>query len=329
MMADFTPRLGWISYEEATPQQQALHDSILSQMVSYSLPVSATPEVGTKVLLTDLWKHPSTIKALGFAFPGWRQWSGACVGVGGGDACQTTICSNAIFDDDADEIRLAAWYYNYGQSRKRAGMNGRGEGSLGSTFFKSIAEDGVLDVRDEELDNQLPDGKIDEGMIHIGENAEMQWSDGNHASAAIRSKAKNHLMQGSQLRSAEEVRNEILNGRGVTRASSKFCRWGKAQVKNGVLIGRHENIGGHQESWLGYWNHPQLGEIFYEMNQHGADAYGIDPAGGAPGGCWVSIDDVQRLCEERYGEVFAVAGWDGYQDRQEQVLDWSNNPFLS
>ena len=326
----FEPQLGWISYEHMTYLQQELHDKIVSSMVAFSLAPQSKPGVGTKVMLTDLWRHQDTVKALGQPFLGWYQYSGSCVGVGGGNACQTTICSNAILGDDEDEIRLAAWYYNYGKSRLRAGMRGRGEGSLGSTFFASIAEDGVLDVRDQDLDNELPDGVVRSGQFEIGKSLELQWSDGNYASAAVQSKAKKHLMQGSQCKSAADVRTAILNGYAVTRASQKFVRWGNARVRDGVLIGRHENLGGHQESWLNYWNHPTLGELFWEQNQHGADAYGVDPAGGPAGGCWVTIDDVEALCQERYGEAFAVAGWNGYKDRAEKVLDWSKgNPFLS
>lgn len=329
--ASLMNRLGWISVDRMTDEQREIHLSNVAKLPSFALPFGDKPPVGTKVMLTGLWKHQATIDALGFAFPGWLQDSGCCVGVGGGNAVQTLILADFILKNDPDNIFLFAWYYNYGKSRLRGGMRGRGEGSFGSSFAESLAQDGALSVKHPGLDNLLPDGNTNRGMVSIGESAEMDWSDGNYASSAIQIEAKKYPVKSYPCKSAEQVREAILNGYPVTRASEKFVRWNKATVRNGVLFGRHEYIGGHQESWPNYWNHPQLGEIFYEMNQHGQNAYGTDPAGGPLGGAWVSFEDVDRLCKEQNGEVYAITGLDGMKDRKEQVLDWSNgnNPFLS
>jgi hypothetical protein len=94
------------------------------------------------------------------------------------------------------------------------------------------------------------------------------------------------------------------------------------------LIGTYNGRGGHQESWLGYWNHPQEGELIYEMNQWGENAYGNDPGGGAAGGCWIRIVDVDKQCRSQYAEIYALSQYDGYP-AQPEVFDWSKQSFYS
>lgn len=109
----------------------------------------------------------------------------------------------------------------------------------------------------------------------------------------------------------------------------KFVNPGTARVVSGALVGSYNGRGGHQQSWLGYWNHPELGELIWEQNQWGANAYGADPGGGPAGGCWVRLSDVDQFCRDQYAEVYCLSQYEGYPDRREEVLDWTNNPFLS
>jgi len=320
---------GWIHYDAMTDEQKRAHVESVSAMPKFSL-YGDTPPVGTKVLLTASWSHEITVKAIGQAFLGWFQDTGSCVGVGGGTAQQTLNCFESIFKQDPDKIVLQWWGYNYGMSRKRAGMNGRGEGSFGSTFAKSMAEDGTVDMLHEGLD-EIPKVQIRNGMFSIGQQNELIWSDGNKASAQLRAAAKPHVFHNSPLSTGTQVRESILNGYPVTRAGMVFANPGSASVSNGALVGRYNGRGGHQESWLGYWNHPQLGELIWEQNQWGANAYGSDPGGGPAGGCWIRMNEIESFCADRNAEVYSVSGYDGYVDKRDDVLDWARdiNPFLS
>lgn len=315
--------LGWIPENEMTADQRAFHLAYQSKMPVFSVPSLGKPDVGTKVMLTDLWKHPKTIEALGGPFVGWLQDTGCCVGVGGGNAVQTKNLVDSILLDEPEKIVLQAWYYNYGLSRLRGGMRGRGEGSFGSSFAESLRLDGTIDAKESTLDKQLPDGSVKRGLLSIGANAEMEWSDGAFPSQAIKQAAKSQSLNSSPLQSSDQVRDSILSGRPVTRAGMKFVNPGSARVVDGVLIGSYNGRGGHQEAWLNYWNHPTLGELFWEQNQWGGDAYGLDPAGGPGGGCWILASEVDQFCKDQYAEVYSLDSYAGYEDLTKRIFDWS------
>lgn len=314
--------LGWIEPAKRTDEQQDIHAAIVGRMPAFNLVGAGTPAVGTKVLLTDLWTRPEVKESLGFFFSGWHQFTGSCVGVGGGNGCQTLNFVDAFIRNEPEEIILAAWPYNYGRSRQFAGMNGQGEGSLGSTFAKSVGDDGVSDWI---AKLGLPEVKETDQLV-IGKSQELAWSDGRKASPELRAEAKQHRVTFAPLSRGAQVRDAIINGYPVLRAFGTFANPGTTSVKNGARIGTYNGRGGHQESWLGYWNHPQNGELIYEMNQWGKNVYGADPGGGAPGGCWISIDAVDRACQDRYAEIYALSQYDGYPS-QPKFFDWMQRSF--
>ena len=314
---------GWINFEDRSDEQNRTHERIVGTMPAFGL-VSEAPAVGTKVLLTDLWKRQEVIDALGYSFPGWHQLTGSCVGVGFGNAIQTLNFIDAFIRNEPERIILAAWPFNYGRSRQLAGMNGQGEGSMGSTIARSGSIDGVSDWVKE---LGLPEVKNTDQLL-IGKQNELLWSDGKHASQAMRNEALPHKVTSAQLSSAAQVRDAIINGYPVTRAFSTFVNPGSTQVKNGVRIGSYNGRGGHQESWLGYWNHPQNGELIYEMNQWGANVYGSDPGGGADGGVWIPMEQVDRQCRGQYAEIYAMSQYDGYP-AQPKFFDWIQKSFYA
>ena len=318
-MAIIVPKFGWISPEKRNDEQHLAHAAALAKMPVFSIPRFGKPEVGTKILLTDSWKHPNVVKAIGNPFIGWLQDTGCCVGVGGGNGVQTTVFMDAIVRKQREKIVLYFWPYNYGRSRQLAGMHGEGEGSLGSTFAASLKDDGGsawLSTL------SLPSVSTKRGMLSIGEQYELDWSDGKKAPQKVREEAKPHGIQSAPVTSGEGVRDAIRAGCAVLRAFGKFVNPETARVKNGAIVGTYNGNGGHQESWLGYWNHPQNGELIWEQNQWGANAYGSDPGGGPAGGCWVSLDEVDRAVRGQYAECYALSNYDGYPDSPLRV-DWS------
>jgi hypothetical protein len=312
---------GYIPVEDRTDAQKKAYHEAVERMPSFGI-AGEKPPVGFKIILTDLWKHSKTVEALGREFPGWFQYTGSCVGVGGGNAQQTTLLADKLIRSEPEKPVLILWPYNYGRSRLLGGMRGRGEGSFGDTYAKSCSEDGSCDWEGD----GLPPVSAANGMLVIGRSMELTWSDGTFAPQYVRDEAKQHKFISAPLSSADQVRDAIVNGYGVTRAGMQYCNPGSASVQGDALIGRYNGRGGHQESWLGYWNHPTHGELFYEMNQWGANAYGKCPSGAAPGGCWIRKAEVDAFC--RNGEVYALSNYDGYPARPE-VFDWATQSLWS
>lgn len=315
--------LGYVPVDQRTSEQQRLHNAIVERMPSFGL-FGEKPAIGFRILLTDLWAHEKTVESLGKPFSGWFQFTGSCVGVGGGNAQQSTLLADKLIRKEPEKPVLVLWPYNYGRSRQLGGMNGRGEGSFGDTFAKSASEDGTPDWDGD----GLPTVVESNGMFAIGKQNELTWSDGNFAPQSVREEGKQHKFASAPLSSADQVRDAIVNGYAVTRAGVVFCNPGSASVRGDVLIGQYNGRGGHQESWLGYWNHPQHGELFYEMNQWGANAYGKCPSGAAPGGCWMSRSAVDSFCKAQYAEVYAISNYEGYPARPE-VFDWATQSIWS
>jgi hypothetical protein len=315
---------GWIEPKDRTMEQNDIHAEIMNAMPKYAMPSEGTPEKGFKVFLTNLWSHPEVVDALGFEFPGWHQYTGSCVGVGGGNGAQTLCFVDALMRNEPEKIILGAWCYNYGRSRLLAGMRGQGEGSLGSTFAKSLDIDGFSDWI---KTLGLPD-VTNSDQLTIGKNQEFAWSDGTKASQALRDEAKPRRVISTPVQNGEGVRDAIINGYPVLRAFGSFVNPQTDRVRNGVSVGTYNGRGGHQESWLNYWNHPQEGELIYEMNQWGKKAYTKCPSGVPEGGTWVRLEDVDRKCKEQYAEIYALSGYDGYP-AQPKVYDWTNNSFFS
>lgn len=314
--------LGYIPVDARTDEQRKAHYEAVERMPSFGL-AGDKPPVGFRILLTDLWKHEKTIEGIGRPFLGWHQYTGSCVGVGGGNAMQSTLLADKLIRKEPEKAILVFWPYNYGRSRQRAGMNGRGEGSFGETFAASCSDDGACDWDGE----KLPSVSEANGMFVIGKNAEYEWSDGNRAPQSVRSEGKQHKFISAPLSSADSTRDAIVNGYGVTRAGMTFCNPNTARVQGDILVGSWNGRGGHQMSWLGYWNHPTLGEMFYEMNQWGANAYGKCPSGAAPGGVWIPRSLVDSFCRGG-NEVYALSNYDGYPARPE-VFDWASQSLWS
>ncbi len=314
--------LGWIPPSERTDEQHEAHEAAMAQMPTFALGggPGAVPPVGTKVMLTDYWKHPAVVAQLGFEFPGIHQITGSCVGAGGGNMLFTLNVVECISKGTPEAIVVPFWLLPYGRSRLDGGMRGKGEGSLGSTFAQAVKEDGVLDANDPSLPKYT-----NTDQLVWGKDVEMTWSDGAAISKTNLEQSRKHLVKTtSPLKSADEVRDSILNGYPVTRAFGTFCNPGDEKIvgtgENQCVLGNESGRGGHQMTWLNWWRHPELGELFYEMNQWGLGAYKTDPAGGPRGGGWKKFAEVDAKCNSRDAEVIAFSGLQGFPARN--LLDF-------
>lgn len=302
-MSNINNLCGWIPPDKRTKEQADAHEKAVLDMPAFN--IIGRPDTVDKMLLTDLWKHPMVNKALGFDYPGAHQLTGSCVGFGGGNTMSSMIFVAALMANKREEIFMPFWLLNYGMSRYYNGDRSEGEGSTGSAFAKSAKEDGIIKA----TESGLPSFTHTDGIVY-GSSVEYRWSNGANIDQKWLEMSRKHLVKTTApCNSADDVRAAITNGYPCSAASD----WGgdmQCQVKEGVLLNRHSGSWNHQMSYHGYWNHPKLGEIFYEMNNWGLDAHGTDPAGGARGGFWVKKSDVDYTC--RNGEVYAFSQFEGF-----------------
>jgi hypothetical protein len=294
---------GWIPFLDRTADQNIAHANIVDDMPKFRVFGSAELKP-SKLLLTDFWTAPQVVSALGYPYERIHQLTGSCVGAGGGNTAFTLSAIEVVRLNDPEQIIVPFWLLPYGISRKLAGMRGRGEGSLGSTFAKAVQQYGFIDAR---LPG-LPAFTNADGLTWASKD-EYAWSDGNAISSTwLEQAAKRTVKTVSPCTSADNVRDAILNYYPVTCACDNFV--GSARVQGDILTGSFDRSGGHQTSILGWWEHPSLGEMFLYQNQWPASVYPKDPGGGPACSVWISKKSMDWACKT--GEVYAFSQYDGY-----------------
>lgn len=242
--------------------------------------------------------------------------SSNCVGAGGGNVLATLSFGDALLRGDPERCIVPFWLLPYGRSRYYMGDRGEGEGSTGSTFARAAREDGTLDAKAA----GLPPFTNTDGLVW-GSRVELKWSDGdNPDTMRLLPESRQHLVKTTaQCKSADDVRQAIINGYPCTCASS----WGGGMKcptdgNPAVLLNRRSGSWSHQMSIQNWWEHPSLGEIFWIQNQWGLGAHGSDPAGGPGGGFWVKKGEIDWICRDE-GEVYAFSQFEGFPSN---VIPW-------
>lgn len=315
-MSNVVPKFGWIPPDERTRKQEQANVRAVAEMPKFA--IRGRSEYGEgKALLYEMYKHPEVVKALGFEYPGNHQFSGCCVGAGGGNASFNVATADAIVRKEPERIHVPFWLLAYGRSRLYMGENSPGEGSLGGTFAQAVREDGILDA----VQEGLPKFRNADGL-EWGEPTEMSWSDGDaRQTLDLLDQSREHLIKTTaEIRTSDDWREALVNFYGVTLASN----WGGRMqcVTRGtppVLLNEHVDQWPHQMSSNAWFDHPTLGEIFYIPNQWGLKVHGICPTGAPPGGFWILKKDADWIC--RNGEVFAFSQYVGFP-AQVVDLDW-------
>lgn len=305
---------GWVPPSDRSNDQAKEHDDIVLGMPKFAAPPGAEDTTIKKVVLWDCSKAVNG----GEHFMCFRQITGSCVGNGGGQATWYLSAVEVFRLKQAEECKLPFYLLPYGRSRYYLGYRRAGEGSTGGTFAKAAVNDGFLF-----FDTPgLPKPQIDSNGITWGKQTELLWSDGSRIDANWLSQSRNHLIRTvSPVRSAADVRAAIKNYYPVTIASN----WGgRMQCRvvgtgeNRVLLNDHADTWNHQMCIIGWWDHPELGEIFFVLNSWGPRAHGIDPSGGPPGGFWIKAADVDYIC--RQNDSYAFSQFDGFPA---QTFEWN------
>jgi len=69
-------------------------------------------------------------------------------------------------------------------------------------------------------------------------------------------------------------------------------------VEHDRLMNRRRGTWMHQMSIHGWEDHPQLGEIWYVLNQWGLNAHGTCPSGAPRGGFWIRRRDLAEIVSQ-------------------------------
>ncbi len=320
-----TPLLGWIEPANRTKAQEAAHNiaaAAVPPLARFALPVPAL-KAGQAVRLFDFWKHPDVVADVGFVFDRFHQLTGSCVDCGGANGLFSTISAQRVAAVNPTKAFLPFTWHNYGMSRHYMGDDGQGEGSLGSTFAKSLSQDGVRDWP-AGGGSGLPAYSHSDG-ISITSREEMIWSSyRNPALQAVLATAKDHkVASAAQCSSITDVRAALLNGYGITFACNNYI--GHASVQgsgaDACVVGYWDGRGGHQQSLHGVWEHPSLGPLYWAQNNWPGSTYPADPAGGPVCGCWVTEARVQAAMRMD-GEVYALSHLDWFP-AVPAIIDWA------
>jgi hypothetical protein len=315
------PPLGFITVADRTPAQHAAHAAALGQMVRHALPYRALAP-GESVRLFDAWKDPDVVADVGMTFTRIHQLTGSCVWAGGTNAVFSSIAMQRVAGDNPTKAFLPFTLHNYAMSRHYMGDDGKGEGSMGSTFAKSLTTDGI---RDWASDANLPTYTTSDGISVQSEQVEMDWSTSrNPAIPAVEAVSKAHTFgSASACNSVEDIQAMLQNGYGVTFACDRYI--GNASVKGSGtgarVMGKWNGNGGHQQSIHAVENHEQFGPIYWAQNNWPGSTYPADPGGGPVCGCWVLEADVIAALGYN-AEVYGLSHLPWFP-AQPKVLDWS------
>ncbi len=313
------PLLGWIPPDERTQAQHDAHATAQGVMVKFALPVPKL-RAGESIRLFDAWKHPLVVGDVGFKFDRIHQLTGSCVWAGGTNALFSTIANQRLVQTGPTKAFLPFTLQNYAMSRHYMGDDGQGEGSLGSTFAKSLTVDGV---RDWPNDGSLPKYSDEDGISVGSESVEKTWSSyRNPALQTVLTASRQHLLgQALPVSSVQDIQSLLARGIGVAFACTNYI--GKAAIRGegdkARVMGKWDGRGGHQQSIHAYEMHPDFGPIYWAQNNWPRSVYPQDPAGGPVCGCWVLEADVETALgyqAEVYGYShipweLAVPIWDG------------------
>lgn len=313
--------LGWIRPADRTADQHAADAAAKARYVRFTLPPAAPTPV--KIILTDLWKHPSVIADVGREFTGFHQLTGSCVGVSAGNAVATLSMVQRLLTQGATKAVVPFWGYPYGMTRYAEGDRGQGEGAVDSVMGKELGRDGIFSYDEQ----GLPSFDFSDGWT-LPSKTEYQWSDGGRIDAKWKTLGRTHPVRGvAPINSTDEMRTAIINGYPVLTGCEYFVGRGSVASGGGTpyVRGKFDGRGGHSTCRLAWWDHPNDGPLIGYSNQWDGTTYPKDPAGLARCCVWIPAGEDDKMLRSYGGgdgETMALSHLD-YFPAQPDVLDWS------
>lgn len=316
-----TPLLGWIEPNLRNNKQNDAHAKACANLMQGTGLAEVKLDPGQKILLTDAWRHPTVVSDLGSEFTGFRQLTGACVGVSAGNWVTTSACLQRLLSTNPTKAFISFWPFPYGRTRYNEGDRGQGEGAIDSVMGQTIATEGYFDITQQ----GLPTFDKSDGLA-LTSKQELQWSDGGSSLVtAWLPTAKLHLGVKAQLNSTDDIWNAIANGYPVIDGCNNYC--GHGTVQGDVSIGVYDGRGGHSTCFLGVYNHTTLGRLFLYSNQWDGNTYPQDGSGKARCTTWMKESTVAKLFQTggNGGETMALSHVDFFpaQPNIQEILTWA------
>jgi hypothetical protein len=302
-------KFGWVPPAQRTEDMNEASDAALKAMPKFE--IKGRQSFGKKVCLFDWSKEANG----GSHLTCFKQLSGSCVGNGLGMTLWNLAGVQRVKLGDMISMVMPFWLIPYGKSRELANKNNKGDGSSGATAAQAAQKYGTppSDMPG------MPKTSIIDGGLCFGKAVEIEYSTSAGIDPAFIKAATNHLCRTvAQVRTADDIRDAIVNGHGVTIAST----WGgamKGTITSGVLMNARQTMWPHQMCVTGWWEHPVLGEIFWIQNSWGANMFGVCPSGAPLGGFWVLKTDMEYIA--RQGDSFAFSAFVGFP-AQDMELDF-------
>lgn len=273
-----------------------------------------------KVILWDVFRMPvvqksmaATLQKMGGRseiYPGNKQFSGSCVGVGSGDDICIAAAVEVAYKGDPELPVIFFWPYHYARGRFRGGMTSPGDGSYSEAQVEAIMEDGTYLATGEDIPLLKDNG---DGLVLSNDREEISWSDGDAANIMrlVDTGRKHRFRSSAVIRNLDDARACIRDA----KTPFLWCgSWGgmmKCPVVGNppCLLNKKQGVWQHNETAMAWWDHPELGELFGIKNQWG-NAHGIDPAGLPVGAYWVKAGDMEY--QLRQGSCIVVSAFDGH-----------------
>lgn len=304
---------GWIPADQMPTDVRDKHEEFVASMPAFSMP-SLYVDSGRYAL----WQIAQSVAPLRYVW----QLTGSCVGAGGENMLRTRMRVE-IAQGDPEEVTDLWWLYAYGQSRRLAGMNGRGEGSFGSAWAKAIQTLGTFPVDEGEKASgvDLPSFRSVQGWDQVTRDTEFQWSDGAawNREPWTSLGRKYPVKTVVQVRSTEQLRAGLASGHNVTIASNFGTRTIRPTGSPAVNIALYDATWPHQMHVDEAWDHPSLKWIYRIGNNWGPGAHPAPTQGEPAGGFYVTESTMQRILSERYTECYLFSAFEGIPLRK---LNW-------
>ncbi len=320
------PPLGFIEPKDRSHLQDAAHQNALGKMRAFSLaPVALAP--GQKVILYDFLHDPDVIADMGGLFPGFRQLTGACVGVTEGEITALLSGVQRKLATNPTKAFVPWWPYAYGRTRYNEGDRGQGEGAVSSVMGQTLETEGTFGIGEVA---GLKWVDTSDGLC-LTKSLEMSWSDGGSSlvSSHIPLGQTHKFGTRGPIYTSQDVTTAIVNGYPVANGCAYYVGTGsiRGTGDTAYVRGRYDGRGGHETSWIGVWNHPNDGLLYLYWNHWAASTYPHDPAGGPRCSVWVPESEVTRMLNggsngiDR-GEAFAVSHVDYFPSQADEILNW-------
>ena len=300
---------GWIPPNERTKEQVEIDEKIKAEMIP---PFGS---VGPVAKPTGEGDEFCLYRAFGGKQPPYAyQSTGSCVRAGGHNAIITTNQFEIAVNGEAEEFHEFFTLYSYEVSRWLGGMNSRGDGSFGSTFFKAVVEYGMPRSDYE----GLPKPRDQQGWRYFPESVEYDWSYNPKFRKEWADEAEEHkvipVKSFGQISSMEELDAALTNGYAVTWASN----YGSSDIreKDGLMVARRNTSWAHQRFCDAVVK--RNGTKYYRFpNSWGPDAHPKPVFDCPAGGFWQTAKEVADDLREPYTEVFAISGVQGVPARDD------------